>query len=159
MVDDVVWLLWFLIQIENLEGKTRVVLLILMNTSSIMSTKFACVLDWSEISMVPIISIGYKTTYLFFSLKTKSSPDPKGFVICQCTPWYVPTSQTIAPLRIFGCKNLNTFMTCLHISPCCAWKQSHCDFEYGACMVHILGLWFMDAMNTMSSPFGKIRTL
>lgn len=76
MVDDVVWLLWFLIQIENLECKTMVVLLILMKTSSIMSTKFVCVVDWSGISMVPIISTGYKTTYLFLSLKTKSSPNP-----------------------------------------------------------------------------------
>jgi len=65
MVDDVVWLLWFLIQIENLEGKPMVVLIILMNTSSIMSTKFACVVDWFGISMVPIISIGYKTTFFF----------------------------------------------------------------------------------------------
>jgi hypothetical protein len=37
-----------LIQIENLEGKTMVVFLILMNTSSIMSTKFVCVRSqWS----------------------------------------------------------------------------------------------------------------
>jgi hypothetical protein len=69
--------------------------------------------------MVPIISIGYKTTYLFLFLKTKSSLDPKGFVIGRYTPWYVPTFQTIAPLRTLKSRNLKIFMTCLHIIPCC----------------------------------------
>jgi len=72
-----------------------VVLLILMNISSIISIKFACVVDQSKILAVPIILIGYKTTFLFLSLKTNSSPDPKRFVIGWCGPWDVPTSQTL----------------------------------------------------------------
>jgi len=72
-----------------------VVLLILMNTSSIISTKFACVVDQYNILAVPIILIGYKTTSLFLSLKTKSSPNPKRFVIGWCGPWDVPTFQTL----------------------------------------------------------------
>jgi hypothetical protein len=53
------------------------------------------VVDWSKITMVPIISIGCKTTSLFCFLKTKPSRDHEGFVIGWCTPWYVPTSWTL----------------------------------------------------------------
>jgi hypothetical protein len=42
------------------------------------------------------------------------------------TPWNVPVSLTMAPLGMFGCGILNTFMTCLHAIPCCASGQSHC---------------------------------
>jgi hypothetical protein len=94
-------------------GSSMIVLLILVNISLIRSTKFASVLDWSEISMVPIISIDYKTTSLFCFSKMKPSCDPKRFVIGWCTPWYVPTSQTIAPSWTSRCKTLNIFMICL----------------------------------------------
>ncbi len=42
------------------------------------------------------------------------------------TPWNVLVSVTMAPLKMFGCGILNTFMTCLHAIHCCASGQSHC---------------------------------
>jgi hypothetical protein len=68
-------------------GTSMVVFLIPVNTSSIRSTKFACVVDWSKISMVPIISIDCKTTYLSLSSRTKQpSPYLEGFVSGRCIP-------------------------------------------------------------------------
>jgi hypothetical protein len=62
-------------------GTSMVVLLIPVSTSSIKSTKFACVVDWSEISTVPVISINSYTTSLFLFSRTKQpSLDPEKFV-------------------------------------------------------------------------------
>jgi len=76
------------------------------------------------------------------------------------TPCNVLASLIIVPSRMSVCNILNTLITCLQINLWPIIGQSHCGhLEVGAWIVHTLGMWLADFMNTMSSPFGCNKTL
>jgi hypothetical protein len=71
----------------------------------------------------------------------------------------VPISLIMAPLRMFGCSILNTFMmyVCMQFLVQMGIACGHSDD--GVWMVHNLGVWLMDATNAMSSPSRHNKTL